>query len=261
MTERIQQKNFFLPTVLLTALALSSVGAQPLEHHGMCDASAAVAIGNNMFLVANDEDNILRSYRADKSDSPIHTFDLNHFLKPKKHREADIEAAARVGDVVYWISSHGTSKKGKSRPSRRRFFATTVKLSDGELETAPLGVPYKDLVKRLAQSPELEKLKLGEAAKLPPKSEGGLNIEGLAATTRGALLIGFRNPTPDGKALIVPLENPEETVAGKEAELGSPILLPLGGLGIRAIEYIADNDNYLIIAGHKSNQREFRIYR
>jgi len=39
----------------------------------------------------------------------------------------------------------------------------------------------------------------------PLKSPGGLNIEGLCATPDGQLLIGFRNPIPDGKALIAPL--------------------------------------------------------
>jgi len=30
---------------------------------GMCDASAAVALGNDRFIVADDEDNVLRVYR------------------------------------------------------------------------------------------------------------------------------------------------------------------------------------------------------
>jgi hypothetical protein len=33
---------------------------------------------------------------------------------------------------------------------------------------------------------------------------GGLNIEGLAATPDGQLLIGFRNPLSEGKALLLP---------------------------------------------------------
>jgi hypothetical protein len=33
-----------------------------IEYPGMCDPSAAVAINNNFFIVASDEDNILRVY-------------------------------------------------------------------------------------------------------------------------------------------------------------------------------------------------------
>jgi hypothetical protein len=46
-----------------------------------------------------------------------------------------------------------------------------------------------------------------------------------------------RNPIPGKRALLVPLENPEEVVDGRAAKLGTPILLPLGGLGVRNIEY------------------------
>ena len=38
-----------------------------LSHFGMCDASAAVPVGDTMFIVANDEDNLLRVYHADIS--------------------------------------------------------------------------------------------------------------------------------------------------------------------------------------------------
>src|SRR5436190_1450267 len=80
---------------------------------------------------------------------------------------------------------------------------------------------------------ELNQFKLGDAAKKAPKEEGGLNIESLCAVGE-TLYIGFRNPIPNGKALIVPLVNPSAVVdEGKPAQLGKPILIDLGGLGLR----------------------------
>jgi hypothetical protein len=88
---------------------------------------------------------------------------------------------------------------------------------------------------------------LAEAASRAPKTAGALNIEGLAATPENHLLIGFRNPLRGGKALIVPLLNPNEVIKNGRAKLGDPIEIDLGGRGIRSIG--RDKGRYLIIAG------------
>ena len=69
------------------------------------------------------------------------------------------------------------------------------------------------------------------------------------STPQGTLLIGFRNPSPDGKALIVPLNNPDQVVDGERAKLGTPIELSLNGLGIRSFEYRESQARYLIVGG------------
>src|SRR5687767_3658238 len=97
---------------------------------GCCDASAAIALTDDLFVVANDEDNILRVYSRQRLGRPATTVDLTGFLNPgRKFAEVDIEAAARVGDRIYWISSHGQNAKGKARESRHRFFATSVSVT------------------------------------------------------------------------------------------------------------------------------------
>ena len=88
---------------------------------------------------------------------------------------------------------------------------------------------------------------------------GGLNIEGLAATPAGKLLIGFRNPIPNGASLIVPIENPAEVVNGQKAKIGLPIELKLGGYGIRSIELVGSG--YLIVAGPPDDVGNFALYR
>jgi hypothetical protein len=114
------------------------------------------------------------------------------------------------------------------------------------------------------QDERLKDYELEKAEELAPKEEGGLNIEGLTATPNGELLIGFRNPIPRGKALILPLTNPLDLIQKDESEVhaifGNPIELDLGGLGIRSIEYWQDYKIYLIIAGAYDGSDEFAIY-
>ena len=65
------------------------------------------------------------------------------------------------------------------------------------------------------------------------EAEGGFNIEGLASTPEGALLIGLRNPLRHGRALLVPLLNPDEVIEGGRARFGAPVELDLQQRGIR----------------------------
>ncbi|SFF27064.1 DUF3616 domain-containing protein [Nitrosomonas sp. Nm166] len=207
--------------VIIFALISLSASAGTLSlvnsHFGMCDASAAVPVGFNLFVVANDEDNILRMYKSNESGKPIYSLDLSSFLQiNSKHPEADIEGATFIKNRIYWISSHGTNKDGKQRPNRHRFFATDIEESNDKYSLKPTGKPYLGLVKAFEDSVELKNYGLGKAAKNAPESKNGLNIEGLTKTPQGNLLIGFRNPIPEGKALLVPLENPQEVIAGNE---------------------------------------------
>jgi len=86
-----------------------------LVYRGTSDASAAVAIGRDMFIVADDENNILRVYKTTESGLPLFSFDLTEFLEVElEHPEVDIEGATIIGERVYWISSHGRNKDGKT---------------------------------------------------------------------------------------------------------------------------------------------------
>src|SRR5262249_19139254 len=148
-------------TILFARAESPQADSEVIEHFGMCDASAAVAVGRTMFLVANDEDNTLRVYRNNVPGRPVHTFDLTSFLKPEPtHPEADIEGATQVGERVYWITSHGTNKNGKPRPSRHRLFATDVKTDGDNVTVIPAGVPYEKLVQDLSSAPQLKDFKL-----------------------------------------------------------------------------------------------------
>ena len=249
-------------SMLLASLVTFAAHAQPpaVAHYtGMAEASAAAMLDAQHFVVADDECNVLRVYRADQAAPVGQPVDLRQFLGAGA-KASDIEGAARVGDVIYWISSHSlTGNKGKFLEGRHRFFATKIETSAGAAPTVrPTGEPYKRLLQELAAAPALQGLKLDKAARKKPEQEDGLNIEGLAATPDGGLLIGFRNPLSKGKAILVRLANPADVIKGAKPAFADPVLLDLGGRGVRSIERAADH--YLIVAGPVADAGGFALY-
>ena len=239
----------------LIADALHAGVGEAFVYRGMCDASAAAALGPDRFVVANDERNQLKIYLRGTAD-PIEVLDLSGFLGTAQDKESDLEGAATIGQRIYWISSHGRNKKGKVQERRQRFFATEAG-AGGLLE--PVGKPYTRLLEDMIAAPQLQKYLLAHSASLLPEEPGAFNIEGLAATPEGGLLIGLRNPAPRGMALVIPLLNPDQVVHGEAALLGEAIELDLGGLAIRSMELVGLA--YMIVAGPPADQGEFALYR
>jgi hypothetical protein len=246
--------------VLLAAPAAGawSVSA-PITFRGMCDASGAVALSSNLFVVADDEENQLRLYRTDPAGLPERLVDLSSVVQVSaQFPEADLEGAAWLGERIFWIGSHGRNSEGKQRPNRHCFFATEPRYEGTNVALQPVGVCYRKLLKDLSHDARLKPFGLTDAAKRPPKSKGALNIEGLCAGPADSLFIGFRNPIPRGRALIVPLLNPNHVVSGKSAKFGPPILLDLGGLGVR--DLASWQGQILILAGPYDTEKNFRLF-
>ena len=74
--------------------------AEPTVFTGMCDASAAVAIDAGRFIVANDEDNILRVY-ARGGGAPLSEFDVSEFLGAQGKKKAKEKKTTGIGWFVY----------------------------------------------------------------------------------------------------------------------------------------------------------------
>ncbi len=239
-----------LATATLLASSLHAELSDPFVYNGMCDASAAAALGPDLFVVANDERNQLKVYRRGQAD-PAHIADLSGFLETKVDKESDLEGAATIGERIYWISSHARNKKGKFQERRHRFFATEI---DGE-RLVPVGKPYTKLLDDIIAAPQLAQYGLEAASQKMPEEEGAFNIEGLAATRDGGVLIGLRNPAP----LVIPLLNPAQVIEGAKPVLGEAILLDLGGLAIRSLELVGDA--YMIVAGPPADIGAFALYR
>lgn len=269
---RLGQAGWVAVITVLTLLGFgaTSVVAQAAEnpvslvtHGGLCNASAGLRFGEGMFVVADNENaapTLLHLYKAGQGGPELAVGRIEKEAVAQVadgSLEMDLEGAARLGPLVYWIGSHsageGSGTAGAPRPNRQRLFATRLGLESGDkgkgvaVTVEPVGRPYQTLLADLEADPRYAPFGLDQAAKRPGKAKDGLNIEGLAATPNGQLLIGFRNPLPQGKALVAPLTNPGAVLAGEAARFGEPVLLELGGLGIRSLEMV--NGSLLIVAG------------
>jgi hypothetical protein len=266
--------------VFVRGLAVCSAdesAQQPLVYYGAADASAAVAIGEDMFIVADDEDNVLRCYKITQPSLPVFSYDLTSFLGVEpEFPEADIEGTTAIGDTIYWITSHGRNTDGRMRPNRYRFFAVKVKAENHNITVEPVGSPCRTLAQSLLKADNLRHLGLDQATqfdavklkkqqreKLAPK-ENGLNIEALCASADGnTLYIGFRNPRLRSKAIVVPLLNPRQVIEKQQPPVfADPILWDLKGFGIRSMEYSPFHKAYFLIAGpHNDRPADFVLYR
>lgn len=253
--------------------AKTGIPQRPAAVHffrGMSDASAAAVLSDKVFVMADDERNILHYYRKDGPVSPVGSLDLTSFLNTEPGSpEADIEAAARLGNRIYWISSHGRNKDGKLRTSRYRFFATRVVESDDQWRLEPEGKPCTTLLETLIRLPALRQYGFDQAAdlnekkreRLAPKQEG-INIEALCSAPDGkTLYLGFRNPRPGGKAVVIPLQNAYAVIARQETPaFGTPILWDLQGLGLRSMEYSPHHGRCFAVAGYHDGRAGGVLY-
>jgi hypothetical protein len=222
-----------------------------------------VALNNQQFIVADDEDNLLRIYNRDGLDKPIQTIHLSKVFPGQiadgEDLEIDLESAAEVEGTYFWIGSHSTSGKGEFRPARHRLFAVEITpAGKSKFNVNAAGKIYTGLIGDLIEDSRFDRYRLAKAKTTQAKAIGGLSIEGLAATKNKGLLIGFRNPLSggkikngrleSGKALVVELLNPFEVIHGLKARFGDPLELDLDGFGIREITW-RKNNKYLVVAG------------
>lgn len=244
-----------------------------------CDGSFGVALGNNYFVDGNDEDQGLRVYLRGANAGAVKTVDLSTSLGLASADEADLEDAARVGDRIYVVSSHGRNKSGQLERMRHRFFAvdiagtapavafTTVgytsTLLDELLKSANWVSPDLTVIATLAAAANLGK---ATDANLAPKVNG-INVEGLAWLPTVArpkqLVLGFRNPLQGTDAILVSLLNADAVVTGAKPQFGEATRLDLGGLRVRGMAWSPLHAAMLILAGPKDAGAPgpFRLYR
>lgn len=274
-------KHIFTLFFLCLGFGMEALAEEEYTYQGVCDASAAAIIDDTYFIVGNDEDEILSLYTSDGSNvSAVQSFNFATQIRSNIDRESDIEDAARLGDRIYWITSHSRSKKGKRRINRYRLFATDISHNSSRLQLdwagrydrlvqdmldiqawdGPADSVTGQTISLIEQSTRLDHKTVDE---LDPK-ELGLNIEALAiAPDQQGLLIGFRNPIVQGKALVLHLKNPDALLAGNDrrALFSAPAYIDLDGLGFRSLTYDKTGKTYFIIAGPKGNGGPFKLFR
>jgi hypothetical protein len=284
------QKSKYGSVLLLTMAALPvvscSMSSEPHQQkpatgvvtfRGMCDASGAVPLNSQLFMVADDEDNILRVYNAELGGDAIRTYTLApqpfgitpRKIKPKKLGstqaqasetktfELDLEAATNVDGISFWLTSHARNSKGKQKLERFHFIGLTQNIEHKGLQF--IGKPYTSMLDDLVKDPRFALYQLADAATRAAKAEQSVNIEGMTARKEGGVYIGFRNPVPKGRALVVALKNPKGVILGEPPQFGDPIELDLGGLGVRGLSYW--QGEYLIAAGNSGEQTHSALFR
>jgi len=252
--------------------APSSLDPTPGTYRETCDGSGAIALDRQYFLDLDDENQLARVYRRGADAAPARALDLSAALGLLATDEGDLEDAARIGDRLYVIGSHSRNSSGQLRPTRYRLGAVDVSGAAPELALAPAGSTATLLQAMLvaanwdAPDPAViaaldAAAKLGDASDpdLDPEKDG-INIEGLAA--HGAeLLIGFRNPLPGGRAIVVSLTNPGAAIAGQTPRFGGAATLDLAGLGIRGMAWSEAHAAVLVLAGPHDGGVPFLLYK
>jgi len=254
-------KRFVLSSMLIGLGGACGLTAPPavVVHEGMANASAIALLDPKWFVAASDESNILQVFPVDSEGPSVAQVDLSHTAGVLgRSKEIDLEGAARIGVRVYWIGSHGRNREGKPRANRQRLMATRVEKDGTTMRLVPEGKPYSGLLGELLSDPRYESLGLRRAAANPPE-QGGINIEGLGSTAEGGLLIGFRSPLVEGKALLAPVLNPKEVLDGQKLRLGDPILLDLEGLGVR--DMVWSGKEHFLIGGGVKGAAKAKLFR
>ena len=232
---------------------------------GAGNASAAIDVGGGYMLVADDESNVLRLYDETRSGPPVKTFDFTGQL-PSGKDEADLESATRVGDTVYWGGSMSNDSSGGVETSRSTIFTTKVTGSGADTELSYVG-GYTGLQDDLITwdhdnghglGADYLGLTASVRSGIGAHESDALNVEGMefAPGSSSTAYLAFRaplEPTTDRHlALVVPVTDLDRLATDNSgsvhATFGAPILMDLGGLGIRDIRKNADGQ-YLIIAG------------
>jgi Protein of unknown function (DUF3616) len=167
----------------------------------------------------------------------------------------DLEGITTDGTHFYVVGSQSKPKGGDLTGLVRFKFDANAERAVG---TESISGLKKFLAENVAELRGMENRKY---------SDGGINVEGIAWDPRGGrLLLGLRSPIVDGQALVVPLKLRDPQAAFSVGNLvtdgAQAIRLPLGGAGIRSIEYDEPLGAFRLItgAGPNSEKMDFKLW-
>jgi len=214
---------------------------------GIYEPSAVQQLPDGRFLVVEDEKEFPFSLLSIAADGSVSSTPLGSGLAESGEsfaKLADLEGVTldRAG-FIYATTSHSRNAEGDEKKSRDKLVRFRI---EGDKPVAPMVVSgLKPAL--IAAHPALAVA----AGVRDVKTDGGLNIEALEISPEQSLLIGFRSPLLDQKAIIACLENPAAMFESGEAPRISPTLvtLNLDGNGIRGMSYLPALGGFLIISG------------
>jgi hypothetical protein len=224
---------------------------QPLT--GIYEPSAVQQLPDGRFLVVEDEKDHPLSLVTIDADGSVATVALTAGLLQMFSsfwKLDDLEGLAvdRAG-FVYAITSHSRDDDGDEKKAREKLVRFRV---DGTRVVDP------KVAGGLKQALTARHPVLAAAANIRNvKTRGGLNIEALEISPdQKRLLLGFRSPLRDGRALIASVENPAAIFESDETPQIAAALeeLDLGGQGIRGLSYVPAVGAYLVVGGPASRE-------
>ncbi|HQO29714.1 MAG TPA: DUF3616 domain-containing protein [Accumulibacter sp.] len=234
--------------------------AQFQEMSGFYEPSGIHQLVDGRFLVVEDEEKHALSVltlsegrcRRTPLDAPFWSWGLGDFWQLD-----DLEGVTGDGvGFIYAITSHSRDNEGETHQARERLVRFRL---DGDKVKEPRVV---DHLKRALTAAHPVLAAAAEVRRV--KSEGGLNIEGLAMSAdQRRLLVGFRSPLLDGRAIIATIDNVQEIFDDDDKpQVSVPLIaLDLDGQGIRGMSYVPFLSGYLLIAGPVAREQvDFRLW-
>ena len=246
----------------MRTLTLSNIPMFPMfkDLTDIYEPSAIQQLADGRFLVVEDEKQHPFSLVTINPAGRVSSISLRP--APQEAGDAfwkldDLEGLAldRAG-YVYAITSHSRDADGDAKKSRDKLVRFRV---EGEHVVAPKVVRgLKPAL--LAAHPVLATT----AAIRDVKASGGFNIEALEISAdQQHLLIGFRSPLLDHRAIIASVENLAAIFDADEPPRVSSTLitLDLDGNGIRGMSYLSALEGYLLISGPVAReQMQFQLW-
>jgi len=227
---------------------------------GIYEPSAIQQLPDGRFLVVEDEKEHPLSLVTISSGGDVRSTPLNPELPDTGNafwKLDDLEGVTldRSG-YIYAITSHSRDGDGEGKKSRDKLVRFRI---EGDRVVEPMVV--KGLKPALAARHPV----LAAAAEvLDVKAAGGLNIEAMEiAPDQQRLLIGFRSPLLDKRAIVAYVDNPTAMFnAGEPPRISATLdTLDLGGNGIRGMSYLSALGGYLVISGPVSREQvQFQLW-
>jgi hypothetical protein len=224
---------------------------QPLT--GIYEPSAVQQLPDGRFLVVEDEKQHPFTLFAINADGGVRSSPLGPDSPdddPVFWKLDDLEALALdPAGLICAITSHSRNGDGEEKKSRHklvRFRLEGDRVVDRRVVTG--------LKPALAAAHPV----LAAAAEIVDvKADGGFNIEALEfSADRQRLLIGFRSPLLDNRAIVASVENPTAMFETDEPPRIATTLetLDLDGNGIRGMCHVAALGGYLVVGGPVARQ-------
>ena len=232
-----------------TSTTRSAVSWQPMTAFsgGTFEASGVVHVpGTNSVLFVDDgrpnEIFWLQLGEDRKQAGAIKTIDLATSI-------IDLEGITTDGTYFYVVGSQSKAKGADQAGLARFTFDAATQRVVGTQAATRL---KKFLAENVAELRGMENTKY---------NDGGINVEGVAWDPQNKrLLLGLRSPVVDGNALVVPLKlrDPKADLSfdNLEVEGRKAIRIPLGGAGLRSIEYDNSRKAFFLITGAGPNNEK-----